>query len=280
MKKIITLLLALVLCFGLTGCDKLDYIFNGAETKEPEPLPLIYERKIVSELTLEDKGKGYYQAEINGMMKFDYFPKNIALFTNGNISYIEPERVVYANVIANDNTTSTWYVATFNHEAFNFPTLSAGTSNYTVYAEDTKGTMYVSQTLLTLTSEKALTGCTIYDELSNVEHKLFNDFNLKNGEVMFEITGRDATDSLNLSGYPIEFKTSNPLKHEQGDVVEIEAPETFGYELKGWLNEITGYIYVPDANGKITFQSQGGALRLCAIWQQAPNVSTGPEIEL
>lgn len=280
MKKIITLLMALLLCFGLTGCAKLDYIFNGEDVAEPKPLPLIYEHKIVAGTTLEDLGNGYYQATLNGMIKFDYFPKNIALFLNGNIVNVEPESVVYANVIANDNSTATWYVATFNKAVFNFPKIDAGKSNLTVYAEDTKGTMYITKTTLTLTSEKALTGCTLYGKDLTAQYPMFNDFGLDNGEIMFEFTGRNVEGSVDLSGYPIEFVHGNLLKHEVGQLVEIESPELICYQVKGWLNKFTGDVYVPDENGKVSFLSDGGAMQLCAIWELAPGSSIGPEIEL
>lgn len=277
MKKIITILLALLLCFGLTGCATLDYIFNGEkEPAEPEPLPLIYERKIVSEITLEDKENGYYQASLNGMIKFDYFPKEIALFLNGNIANVEPESVVYANVVANDNTTSTWYVATFKNETFNFPSISAGTSNVTVYAEDTKGTMYVTPTTLTITSEKALYSCTVYDENSDAEYCLLNDFGLENGEIILDMTGRYAIGSRDLSGYMIEFNNDTVINHIVGQTVEIILPTALGYDCKGFVNDLTGHIYTPNENGKITLVSLGGAVRLSAIWEIAPGTSTGP----
>lgn len=272
--------MVLLFCCGLTGCAKLDYIFNGEDIAEPKPLPLIYERKIVAETTLEDKGNGFYQATLNGMIKFDYFPQNIALFLNGNIVNVEPASVIYANVIANDNSTSTWYVATFNNAPFNFPKIDAGTSNLTVYAEDTKGTMYITKTTLSLTSEKALTGCTLYGKDLTAQHPVFNDFGLDNGEIMFEFTGRNVEGSEDLSGYPIEFKHGHVLKHVAGQLVEIESPELICYQVKGWLNKFTGDVYVPDENGKISFISNGGAIKLYAIWEIMPGTAIGPEIAL
>lgn len=281
MKKLITVLMALLLCFGLTGCATLDYIFNGEEDNRAEPgmLPIIYESKIVAETRLLSKGDGYYDAEVNGMMKFDYYPNNIVLYSDGNLASIEPESVVYANVVANDNTISTWYVATFRQAKFFLPKINAGTSTLKVYAEDTKGTMYVTQTSLNITTNKTIYGCTFYNEYTGEGLSVLNDFGLENCEIMFELTGRESENSLDLSGWPIDM-AENPLKYEIGKTIEIPSPVAFGYKLKGWQNILTGYVYSADANGITRFTSQGGALMLSAIWEKAPGVSFGTDIFL
>lgn len=279
MKKIITLLMALLLCVCATGCAELEYIFGPNKKPEVQVLPTIYERKIVAEAKIEEDNAGFYKATLNGMVKFDFYPNNITLLCNGYTSAVEPESIVYANVVSNNNTYSFWYVATFNYAQFNFEKLSVGTFPLVVYAEDDKGTMYVVQTTLTLTSSKNLTGNVIYDEKSNIEFKLFNDIGLTNGSIYYNVLGENFENYVSSGGYYVKLENEKTT-HAQGDRIILQKAECFGFIFKGWKNEYTGHIYFVDENGVCEMVFPGGGFKLMAIWEIDPNIAVGPEIEI
>ena len=278
MKKIITLLMALLLCVCATGCAELEYIFGPSKKPEVQVLPTIYERKIVAEAKVEEDFAGYYKATLNGMVKFDFYPNNITLLCNGYASNVEPESIVYANVVSNNNTYSNWYVATFNYAQFNFEKLNAGTFPLTMYAEDDKGTMYVVQTTLTLTSPKNLTGNVIYDDNTNDEFRLFNTCGLTNG-IYYDVSGISTDEYVSLLGWPVDIEEVLTT-HAEGERVVLQSAECFGFILKGWKNLYTGQTYYVDKNGKCEIVFPGGGFILTALWEIDPNVAVGPEIEL
>lgn len=279
MKKIITLLMALLLCACATGCAELEYIFGPNKKPEVQVLPTIYERKIVAEAKIEEDYAGFYKATLNGMMKFDFYPNNITLLCNGYTSAVEPESIVYANVVSNNNTYSFWYVATFNYATFNFEEMQAGTFPLVVYAEDDKGTMYVVQTTLTLTSPKELTGNVIYDEKTNTEFKLFNDIGLKDDSIYYNATRCELVGSVNVAGWPVEIE-NRITTHAEGEKIVLQQPKCFGYIFKGWQNVYTGTTYYINENGTCEITFPGGAFILGAIWEIDTNIAVGPEIEI
>lgn len=270
--------MALLLCLCATGCAELEYIFGPNKKPEVQVLPTIYERKIVAEAKLEEDYAGYYKATLNGMIKFDFYPNNITLLCNGFACVVEPESIVYANVVSNQNTYSNWYVATFNYAQFNFEKLNAGTFPLTMYAEDDKGTMYIVQTTLTLTSPKNLTGNVIYDEKTTTEFKLFNDVGLTNGSIYYDASGISADEYVSVIGQPVSI-AQVLTTHEQSEQVALQSASCFGYIFKGWKNLYTGQTYcVDDETCELIFP--GGGFILTALWEVDPNVAVGPEIEL
>ena len=167
MKKIISILMVVLLCFGLTGCAELEYIFGQKDKPEAQELPIIYDKQIVAEIKVEPGIDDEYTTKLNGLMKFDFYPNNVTLSYNGYSVVVEPVSVVQSKVIYQDGRSDVWYVATFNNANFVFDKVSVGTFPVNVYATNDQGTTYVVNATLTLTSDKELLNNVVWVEKYN-----------------------------------------------------------------------------------------------------------------
>ena len=156
MKKIIALLMAILLCFGLTGCAVFEDLFAPKEEIEVEKLPQIHDTEIVAEITVAPEEGSEYKTTLSGLMKFDFYPKNVTLSYNGYDAIVEPVSVFQAEVVYLDGTTSTYYVARFNRAEFMFEKVEIGTKPVSVSAYDNEDERYEVYSDLTLTSDRVL----------------------------------------------------------------------------------------------------------------------------
>ena len=285
LKKIIAIILTLMLCVSMCGCAQLEYIFTGKEPETPatQQLPIVYERDIEAEIEVEKLTSRQYHTELNGFMKFDFYPNNVTLFYNGMTAKVEPTSIVYAKVIGLDGTNSTWYVAEFESVPFIFEKIGKGENLVIVYADDDKGTTYVvQQTGLTLNSNVELENNLVVDKYNAVELIEENE-NISSGYYIWNDGGNTYYSQgskqyvLNKESYAWEEKTwnypegtssvsgvqiwsdGNNIYYSTGTKHLVLNRETDTWENKTWygFNEIQGYCVWND--GENTFYSKGVA---------------------
>lgn len=207
MKKIISILMVVLLCFGLTGCAELEYIFGSKDNSEKEKLPQIYEKQLVAEITVEPGLNDEYKTTLNGLMKFEFYPKNVTLTYNGYSAKVEPVSVVQAEIVYLDGTTAVYYVATFNRAEFMFERVQVGIAPVSVSAETNEGETYSVYSNLTLTSEKELLENYIFERRYNTLELIDENTKVYSGHYIWS-DGENAYYSYDKNNF-IFNKTTN-----------------------------------------------------------------------
>lgn len=129
-STILGLLLVVLICGAIFS------MFNFQEKTPVKTKPdiTIHENELNSEIIMREDENGVYML-LNGDVAFDIYPNIIMLDYIGNTCVVTPESIVAAKIIADDNTSSIQYVATFNNLVFKFDELIEGTFPVTLYVE-------------------------------------------------------------------------------------------------------------------------------------------------